>query len=120
MNAKAFAVALLLLVAMTACNRSQKTVVPDELIGEWTTSEPAYQNRSLKFTKDFVEIGFEEDATPTIQRVTKVDVVGNGPSNIYTIYSGDKEGLHQITVYFDPTEGETIVLKNVRGNWRKR
>jgi hypothetical protein len=110
---------LLALFALVACNRD-RVEIPDELVGNWTTNELAYQDRSVKFEKQFVEVGLGQDVTPVVQKVTKVDVFQNGASKIYTIYSVDKEGPHQLTVFVDPAEGGSIFLKNVHGKWRKR
>ena len=35
------------LAAMAACNPDQARL-PDELLGSWTTDEPAYRNRAVK------------------------------------------------------------------------
>lgn len=106
------------LLAFAACNKVQ-TRLPNELIGSWTTDEPAYRNRAVKLEKDYVLIGFGEDVTPTVQRITKVETLTIDTGIACTIYSADKEGPHQLTVYFNPKEPASIFLKNVPGKWHK-
>jgi hypothetical protein len=108
------------LTASVACHKDVPASVPDELVGTWITDEPVYRDRSMKLEKEYIIIGFGEDGTPTAQRVTKVETIKNEAGMICTIYSGDQEGQHQLTVYFDRSDGGSIYFRNVRGKWRKR
>ena len=74
------------LLAFAACDKVQ-TRLPNELIGSWTTDEPAYRNRAVKLEKDYVLIGFGEDVTPTVQRITKVETLNIDTGIACTIYS---------------------------------
>jgi len=107
------------LAASTACRKTVPPAVPDELVGTWVTDEPVYHDRSLKLEKGYVVIGFGENENPRAQRVTKVDTVRNDSGLICTIYSGDQEGSHHVTVYYDRSDGGFIFFRNVRGKWRR-
>lgn len=102
-----------------ACHKAGARV-PDELIGSWTTDEPVYQGRSVKLEKDYVLIGFGEDVTPTVQRITQVHTAKLEKGFACTIDSADKEGPHQLTVFFNPAEGGFIYFKHLRGRWRRQ
>jgi hypothetical protein len=106
------------LLSLAGCDK-QRARVPKELIGSWTTDVPAYRDRALKLEAEYVLIGFGEDVTPTVQRVTQVETLKLDTGNTYTIHSTDKDGPHQITVYFDPKEPTSLFLKNLPGKWHK-
>src|SRR4051812_11387839 len=110
---------VLCLAGVVGCNRD-RAMLPDELVGTWTTEEPVYQGRSLKLEKEFILVGFGQDVTPAVQRITKVETLHTPTGETATVYSADKEGPHELTIYFDPTDGGTVVLKNVRGRWHRR
>jgi hypothetical protein len=110
--------AALCLLALAACNKDGSRL-PNELLGSWTTDEPAYRNRALKLEREYVLIGVGQDVTPTVQKITKVETISIDSGIACTIYSADKEGQHQLTVYFNPKEPRSIFLKNVPGKWNK-
>lgn len=109
---------IVVLFVATGCHRD-RAVVPDELVGSWTTDDPVYRGRSLKLEKEYVLVGFGEDVNPTVQRITKVEIIRNATTNSTTIYSTDKEGLHELTVYFEPSDGGSLYIKNLRGKWTR-
>src|ERR1700710_2229462 len=120
MSHKSINVCLLItcLLTLLACTK-ERNPLPNGLIGSWTTDEPAYQNRAVRLEKDFVIVGFGEDVTPTIQKITRVDTLTIETGIACTIYSTDKEGPHQLTVYFNPKEPASLFLKNVPGKWHR-
>jgi hypothetical protein len=111
-------IAAILLMA-SGCHQD-RAVLPDELLGSWTTDVPVYRGRSLKLEKEYVLVGFGEDVDPIVQRITKVEVLHDGITNATTIYSADKEGPHQLTVYFEPANGGSLFIKNLPGRWIRR
>lgn len=119
-SSAAGALAVISILAVSVACHKDHGVVPDELIGSWTTEEAVYQGRAVKLEKDYLLIGFGEDVNPTVQRITKVETDKIPTGEACTIYSMDKEGTHKLTVFFDPSDGGFVFFKNVRGKWRKQ
>jgi hypothetical protein len=118
---KMLSISLLLLLACLACSRENPKILPDKLVGFWTTDEPRYQDRFLEFDKVYVFIGVGRLQVPNVQVVDKVDAAQAGKETTYTIYSTDLQGAeYQMTFQFNPVNGGEIQLKNQRGIVWKR
>ena len=107
-------------LGMVACTKKPEPVLPDQIQGHWVTQSPGYENRYLQLERDFVLIGVNPDDTPSIQRVYRVDAEGNGRQMTYKIYSTGAESDYTITLYFDPSNGGEIRVKNMPGILWKR
>lgn len=119
MHNKLKATSLLAVFLISVACRNDQGRLPDELVGSWSTENPAYRNRQVKLEKDYVLIGFGEDVTPTVERITKVETLKITTGIACTIFSADKEGSHQLTIFFNPKEPGFLYLKNVPGKWHK-
>ena len=112
-NKTAFIIALIgvLLAACLGCNRGVHSL-PPELLGFWTTDSPAYKERYIKFENDYVLFGVGDDESPTIQRISKIESKKNGDHIVYTFYSRDADGAHQLIVSYSAADGGTLRIKN--------
>ena len=118
---KRFAATVLFgLLGFPACTSGPSKVIPDQIQGHWVTNTPGYETRYLQLERDFVLIGIAPDETPSIQRVYRVDAEGNGRQMTYKIYSTSAESDYTLIVYYDPSNGGEIQLKNQGGIvWRR-
>jgi hypothetical protein len=111
--------ALTAVSAVSGCNAGGNTVMPEELIGTWTTTAPAYADRALRFTKTAVVLGADvgiENAHP-IQRV--MSALDHG-TPLYTVVYTDQVD-QTISFYYTPADGGTITLKNQREvQWKRK
>jgi hypothetical protein len=106
---------------LAACTERSKVSIPATLQGHWVTDTPGYENRFLQLEKDFVLIGINEDDTPSIQHVSKVDVEQVGKVTAYTIYSSAPHVNYHITLFLDPANGGVLWIKNKENVvWKRR
>jgi len=118
---KMLSIPLLLLLVCLACSRDNPKVLPDKLVGFWTTDEPRYQDRFLELSKVYVFIGVGRRQVPSVQVVDRFEAVQAGKETKYTIYSTDLQGTaYQMTFQFSPVNGGEIQLKNQQGIVWKR
>jgi hypothetical protein len=119
MTAKKLVAGFILVLGCLACHGGMKTP-PQELMGTWITDAPAYQDRCLRFDSEHVLFGVGEDTQYTIQHIVGIDVRQDGKQTIYTIRAKDAEGTHELVFTYDPSDGGSLQIKNVRGvAWRK-
>jgi hypothetical protein len=104
-------IAALILLAATV--GSTKHRVPEELLGEWHTSDPNYSDRFFEITPASITFttGGTTGATGTIKQVTTTP---DGNRTLYTVQY-DLEGAHNVvSFYFEsgPPNGDVIRFKN--------
>jgi len=108
-----------LLAAAFGCGSGGDTVMPEELIGTWTTTAPAYADRALRLTRTAVVFGADvgiENAHP-IQRVISAR---DHDTLVYTVVYTDLVD-QTIAFYYTPADGGTITLINQRDlQWKRR
>jgi hypothetical protein len=91
--------------------RSANTRVPDELIGEWHTSNAIYSDRSFEI--DPVSISFGTGGgTVTTGFIRKVSVVQQGARTLYTISYQTDESVNEVCLYYETAKGKVIHFRN--------
>jgi hypothetical protein len=91
--------------------RSANTLVPDELIGEWHTSNAIYADRSFEI--DPVSISFGTGGgTVTTGFIRKVSTVQQGARTLYTISYQTDESVNEVCLYYETAEGKVIHFRN--------
>jgi hypothetical protein len=91
--------------------RSANTLVPDELIGEWHTSNAIYADRSFEI--DPVSISFGTGGgTVTTGFIRKVSAVQQGARTLYTISYQTDESVNEVCLYYETAEGKVIHFRN--------
>jgi hypothetical protein len=86
-----FAVGILV-VLLFGCHPLNNNKVPDELIGEWVTSEPRYADCVVKLTDGMIIFGNGPDNL-SVNYIVNIKKVCNGQYILYTIYYEDSRGL---------------------------
>ena len=95
------------------CQMSRDTTVPDELIGEWVTTEPRYQDCSFEIQKETIIFnkGTAHTDMNSIEEITKIP---EKEKTLYHIYYEDKQGQeYKLSLFFFKThDGGIICFKN--------
>lgn len=91
--------------------KSANTRVPDELIGEWHTSNAIYSDRSFEI--DPVSISFGTGGgTVTTGFIRKVSAVQQGARTVYTISYQTDESVNEVCLYYETAKGKVIHFRN--------
>ena len=86
-------------------------LVPDELIGEWHSSNAIYSDRSFEI--DPVAISFGTGGgTVTTGFIRKVSVVQQGARTLYTISYQTDESVNEVWLYYETATGNVIHFRN--------
>ncbi|MBI3621418.1 MAG: hypothetical protein HY208_04445 [Nitrospirae bacterium] len=103
--------------AAFGCDPGGEMMLPDELVGTWTTTAPAYAGHSLRLSSTTVGFGADGgDSIYPIRRVTHEQELGR---LLYTVTYTDQAD-QAVSFYYDPADGGTITLKNQREfYWKK-
>ncbi|UCG84884.1 MAG: hypothetical protein JSW71_13130 [Gemmatimonadota bacterium] len=106
--------AVLVAVNMCSTERSQERgMVPEEVMGTWTTTDPDYADRAFEIRRNSVvfHIGGSDYNVHLIQIVEVDDL--DGPM-LVTIHYADENGSNIFAFYYDPADGGVITFKNQR------
>lgn len=91
--------------------QSADTLVPDELIGEWHTSNAIYSDRSFEI--DPVSISFGTGGgTVNTGFIRKVRAVQQGARTLYTISYQTDESVNEVCLYYETAKGKVIHFRN--------
>jgi hypothetical protein len=91
--------------------RAPNTRVPDELIGEWHTTDPNYADRSFEI--DTVSVSFRTGgAGVTTGFIKNIRAVPAGSRTLYTITYSDDETTNEVSFFCDTAKGIVIRFKN--------
>ena len=86
-------------------------LVPDELIGEWHSSNAIYSDRSFEI--DPVAISFGTGGgTVTTGFIRKVSAIQQGARTRYTISYQTEESVNEVCLYYETAEGKVIHFRN--------
>jgi len=101
------------------CEQGQTTMISDDMVGVWKTSDKKYEDRFIELKKDLVILG-QGDGNESVQPIQKVILVRQKGKELYTIHylddNGDKDS---ISFYYDPVGG-IIRLRHQEGiEWIK-
>jgi len=118
---KMLSVPLLLVIACMASGCNNSRILPDTLVGFWTTQSPRYQDRFIELDNVYLFIGVDTRQVPRLQVVNKFKAVQAGNETTYTIYSTDMQDVgNQMTFKFSPANGGEIEFNNQGGVvWRR-
>ena len=99
--------------------RSANTPVPDELIGEWHTSNAIYSDRSFEINPVSISFG-TGGGTFTTGFIRKVSAVQQGARTLYTISYQTDESVNEVCLYYETATGKVIHFRNQEGiAWTK-
>lgn len=118
---KMLSISLLLAIACMASGCNNSRILPNTLVGFWTTENPRYHDRFIELDNVYLFIGLGPRQVPKLQVVDKFKAIEDGNETTYTIYSKDLQGLgDQMTFKFRPANGGEIEFNNQRGVvWRR-
>ena len=91
--------------------RSANTPVPDELIGEWHTSNAIYSDRSFEINPVSISFG-TGGGTFTTGFIRKVSAVQQGARTLYTISYQTAESVNEVYLYYETAEGKVIHFRH--------
>ncbi|MFB3884155.1 MAG: hypothetical protein ACE144_02935 [Thermodesulfobacteriota bacterium] len=98
---------LMLLCFGPQCGKNKN--VPDHLLGEWTTSDPKYEDRFFEIDRATITFGVGEGQSDT-HSITSIEIE---KESLYTIYYKNGEGLEsKFSFTYQPTGQGEIKLKN--------
>jgi hypothetical protein len=90
----------IIVTVLYGCHPSENKKVPNELLGEWVTSEPRYADCVLKLIDGLIIFGNGLD-NQIVNYIVNIKKVCNGQSTLYTIYYEDSRGLkYKFPVFF--------------------
>jgi hypothetical protein len=112
-------VAILLFLLAAWIWRTPNNQVPEELIGEWHTTDPNYADRT--FELDSVSISFTTGAgTVSTGFIKEVKEVPEGSRILYTISYTLDNAPNEVSFYYDPFKSKIIQFKNQeKVAWKK-
>ena len=87
--------------------------VPKELVGNWTTDDAAYQDKSLEIDQGFIVLFLGEDTLPKAKRIDRITSTKQAGETAYVFETSDKAGTHDtIRVLYRPVRGGELRLSN--------
>lgn len=112
--------AFAILTLLSSCHKEQSHPIPDDLLGVWRAPGTKYEGRFLDISRLMLSLGVGgQRMTVYFIRLVKAEV--RGKRVLYTFFCEDLEELEdRISLYYDPSDGGVIQLKNVPDvYWRK-
>jgi len=111
-----FVVTLVFLLLVFA---SKRRVVPEELIGDWTTTDAAYQDRFLTIYSGTVSFG-TGDGTVSTGFIQKVEQTSSRTGEvIYSLFYKGDDGEQQISLALEPATGLLRLKNQPKIVWKK-
>jgi hypothetical protein len=105
------AAATLLIVLVGWAWRAPNKKIPNELVGEWHTTDPDYADRSFEI--DSVCITFTTGGgTVSTGFIKEVKEAPEGSRMLYTISYIVDDAPNEVSFYYDPNKGKVIRFKN--------
>lgn len=112
----------MLVVLLFGCHASENKKIPDELLGEWITSESRYADCVLKFIDGMIIFRNGPD-NQSVNYIVNIKKVFDGQSILYTIFYEDSRGLrYKFPVFFGfENKREVLRFRNQKHiAWTKR
>jgi hypothetical protein len=105
---------------MPLWGRGAKTM-PDELLGVWTTTEPAYKGRVLEIKPDALvfHVGAQAFRLHPVRRVVKQERGGSAEYTVYTVEYEDGSEVATLAFQFVRAPRPAIWLQNRTLAWRR-
>ena len=107
------------LSSLLGCVPEKEVIVPDELIGLWSTSAPRYADRYFEFTKKTLifKVGDEETG---IHKIKELEKFGDGNATWYTVtYLSLGEKYKFSFSYYPADEGVITVVNQTNVQWAR-
>ena len=115
-------VLILLMIACFGSQCAQSPTVPENLIGMWGTSDPAYADRTFEITRNkiILQTGEKSFDTYTIKKI-QMEKVPGGQTLLYIFHYKSKEGLkYKFSFYYNPAgQGEIRYKNQTQVEWTK-
>jgi len=92
-------------------NAQKNYRLPEELAGEWKSSDPRYADRSFELSQGYVSLA-TGDGTAVSGFIQEVTVSQDGVGTLYTITYKHDEGVNEMSLYYESSHGEKIRFKN--------
>jgi hypothetical protein len=120
MKLKRIVIPVLILAAALYVFYSKKNRdIPANLIGEWTTSSPGYQDRFIELTKETLVYGIGGDKEE-VYTIISLGKTLEGKNTIYTINYKNSEVKFTRSFYYHPEDVGIIQFKHQEHiKWRK-
>ena len=101
---------LLILLAATIWHAPGKRL-PEELLGEWRTTDPVYADRT--FEMDHVCITFTiGEGTVSVGFIKDVKQIPDGNRILYTVSYIVDDVPNEVSFFYDPNNGKNLWFKN--------
>ncbi len=114
MKRKIILATFITLAVFAASGCGEKGTIPNELIGEWQTSEPKYEGCYFEVTE--LTVAFKpKDAEIYSNIITNIkrEEDPNEEHILYTIFYKDESGkIYQLSINYYPEENGVIRFKN--------
>jgi len=112
---------ILVLILLVYLFRAPKRDVPDDLIGEWHTTDATYADRSFEITQ--VSISFTTGGgTVSTGVIKEIKTVEDGNRTLYTFIYDVDGTRNELSFYYEPSsaKGTVIRFKNQQNTiWTK-
>ena len=107
--------AVLALVAIAAAVglRPRKEIIPDELVGLWTTSQAGYTGRAFRITKESLTF-YASPRDSTFHTLTRVSSRRARMARQFDIRYRGPDGKHDLSFYYLPADN-VIQFRDQRG-----
>lgn len=94
--------------------------IPQNLMGEWTSSDPRYQDRFFKITRERVTFGLGGDKEDTYF-ISSIEASPESHHTLYTISCKNADGASFTrSFYYQSANGGVITFKNQKHiEWHK-
>lgn len=105
---------IILTIAFFGFQCAESTIVPDNLIGVWGTSDPTYDDRTFEITRNEIifQTGEKTFDTYAIKKI-EMEKVSGGQTLLYIFHYKNKEGLkYKFSFYYNPAGQGEIRYKN--------
>ena len=111
--------AIALIVLVSRVWQPADTRVPDDLVGEWHTSNANYSDCSFEIAPVSVSFGTGH-GTVTTGFIKKVSAVQQGARTLYTISYTTDETVNKVSFYYETVKGKVIRFRSQEGiAWTK-
>ena len=113
-------IAAFLLACAFGCQPERNTIVPEQFLGVWRTTEPRYKDRFLEFTTYSIDFGTGGNTLGSFN-IWNIERVSGSQKDLYIItYLDESLGHFKLAFHYVPAGGGEIRFKNQkRLTWRK-
>ena len=112
-------VALAVWRALIAAGVFNTKTIPDELLGMWTTTAPAYADRALEFTPTSVYF-YVGDEGVSVHRVYRVGRTAYKSHTAYIVEYLDGDRVASLSFHYIASPRQLIRLANEQFVWRRQ